>query len=373
MSESVFLLVDCNNFYCSCERVFNPSLENTPIAVLSNNDGCIIARSDELKILNIPMAAPYHKYKYEMKKHGVKVFSSNYQLYGDISHRIMQILNQFAPNMEIYSIDEAFLKIEFTSNEEIVKFAKKIRYIIKKWVGIPVSIGIGPTKTLTKVANYFAKKYRKNIDGVYNICSIEIRDYALSKHNIGDLWGVGREWSKKMKHNNIFTALELKNADPKWVRKHFSVVGERMVRELNGISCLDLEETKPKQSIMSSKSFGKAVNDKEIIMQALANYTAKACEKLRMQNSQSSATCIFIRTNRFSSKDEQYSNSVVISFDQPTDYTGIILQTVRMALSKIYKSQYHKAGIILLGLTPKTHIKLNMFCLCLKKIFIKQH
>ena len=199
MSISVFLLVDCNNFYCSCERIFKPSLENTPIAVLSNNDGCIIARSDEVKALNIPMAAPYHKYKQELQKQGVKVFSSNYQLYGDISHRIMQILSQFAPNMEIYSIDEAFLKIEFTNNDEMLNFAIKIRYIIKQWVGIPVSIGIGPTKTLAKVANYFAKKYHKKIDGVYNICSKANQDYALSKLNIGNLWGVGREWSKKMK------------------------------------------------------------------------------------------------------------------------------------------------------------------------------
>lgn len=362
MSEYVFLLVDCNNFYCSCERIFNPSLKGVPIAVLSNNDGCIISRSDELKALNIPMAAPYHKYKYEMQKKGVKVFSSNYQLYGDISNRIMQILNQFAPEMEVYSIDEAFLKVKFVSNDELLEYAKKIKYIINKWTGIPVSIGIGSTKTLAKVANYFAKKYNKNTSGVYNICSKESQNYIFSKLNVGDLWGVGRQWAKKLQSNNIYTAKELRDVDAKWVRMHFSVVGERMVKELNGISCLDLEETKPKQSIMSSKSFGKAVNDKEIIMQALANYTARACEKLRMQNSQAQAVCVFIHTNRFSSAKQQYSNSVILSFDTPTNYTATILRAVRNSLNKIYKAeyQYHKAGIVLLGIVPKKHVQFNM-------------
>ena len=355
----VFALVDCNNFYASCERVFDPSLKHRPIVVLSNNDGCIVARSNEVKALKIPMGVPYFEQQALIKKHKITVFSSNYQLYGDMSQRVMDSLRLFAPDMEVYSIDEAFLRLDHLQPRDLYEYCKIIRAKVMQWTGIPVSIGIGSTKVLAKVANRVAKK--QTDDGVFDIRSPKAQDAILKTLDVKKLWGIARRWAERLNRMNIHKASELRDASPVIIRKHLSVVGERLVRELRGQSCIDLEDIQPKKNIMSSKSFGNLLTQKQPIEEALANYAARACEKLRKQNSRAQAVYVFIGTSEFS--DRQYSNSATSPLTIPTSDTRVIIETAKSCLGRVYKPgyRYKKTGVMLLDLIPASLEQKHLF------------
>jgi len=358
-----FALVDCNNFYASCERVFNPALEGRPIVILSNNDGCIVARSNEAKALGIGMAAPYYQCKALCEQHNVAVFSSNYELYGDMSQRVMQSLRRFCVDMEIYSIDEAFLMLEGASSQQMIVYAQKIHTHIKQWTGIPVSIGIAPTKTLAKMANYLAKKHFKQ--PVMSLLDPALQENILSRVNVEDIWGISRGRAQRLRRLGIFTAKQLRDAEAKAIRKHLTVIGERMVYELRGTPCLLLEDiVGAKKNIMSSRSFGYLLTTQVDIAAALANYTAHACQKLRQQKSRAQAIGVFLRTNRFCAKDAQYRNEIVYRFVAPTNDTREIIALAKKALSAIYQPgyAYQKVGIILMELVPDTYQQQDLLC-----------
>ena len=360
---SIFALVDCNNFYASCERVFNPDLIGKPIVVLSNNDGCVIARSNEAKELGIPMGAPYYQYKSFIEKNNVKVFSSNYQFYGDMSQRVMRSLSMMLPNqdLEIYSIDEAFLRLDGFVKRDLFEWAIEVRSSILKWTGIPTSIGIASTKTLCKIANHVAKKQTQN--GVFDLRDIDLQEYIISDLPVEELWGISRRWGEKLRALGISTALQLKNADPKFIHKKLSVVVERIVYELHGISCLDLEKQMPKKSIISSKSFGNLLYELKPIEQALSTYTARACEKMRQQGSKANGLYIFLQTNPFRDDLPQYRNSLKFNFELPTSDTTVIIQIAKTLLKKIYISgyHYHKCGIMLFNLVSEQYQQGHFF------------
>jgi DNA polymerase V len=357
----VFALVDCNNFYASCERVFDPSLKQRPIAVLSNNDGCIVARSNEVKALGIPMGVPFFEQEALLKKHNVAVFSSNYQLYGDMSKRIMDSLRRFAPDMEVYSIDEAFLRLDYLQPRNLVEYCKTIRAKMLQWTGIPVSIGIGPSKVLAKVANHVAKK--RTDEGVFDIRSQQVQDEILKTLDVEKIWGIAGRWAERLRRIGINNASDLRDASPTMIRKQLSVVGERILRELKGQSCIDLEDIQPRKNIMSSKSFGKLLTKKGPIEEALANYSARACEKLRKQNSRAQAVYVFVQTNGFRETDEQYNNAFTCTLTIPTSDTRIIIEAAKFCLSRIYKPgyRYKKVGIMLLDLIPAALEQKHLF------------
>ena len=346
-------LVDCNNFYVSCERVFNPSLRGKPVVVLSNNDGCIIARSNEAKALGIPMGAPLHLYKTLIKQNKIFTYSSNYTLYGDMSSRVMSVLNYFIPNIEIYSIDEAFLNLKNFNIQSLQDEMFKIRERIYQWTGIPVSIGIGPTKTLAKLANKIAKKNSSN--GVYILTVSTQLTHILSDMKLEDIWGVSKGWGNRLRSIGINNPRQLQQANPRQIRTLISVVGERIIYELRGQPCLALEEVINKKSITVSRSFGNMINDKDSLKKALANYAARAAEKLRYQDSVCGGIYVFINTNRFRERDLQYSNSATINFDELTDSTTIIIEKSFKLLENLYRPKYNykKIGVTLLGLKQK--------------------
>ena len=346
-------LVDCNNFYVSCERVFNPSLRGKPVVVLSNNDGCIIARSNEAKAIGIPMGAPLHLYKTLIKQNKIFTYSSNYTLYGDMSSRVMSVLNYFIPNIEIYSIDEAFLNLKNFNIQSLQDEMFKIRERIYQWTGIPVSIGIGPTKTLAKLANKIAKKNSSN--GVYILTVSTQLTHILSDMKLEDIWGVSKGWGNRLRSIGIKNPRQLQQANPRQIRTLISVVGERIIYELRGQPCLALEEVINKKSITVSRSFGNMINDKDSLKKALANYAARAAEKLRYQDSVCGGIYVFINTNRFRERDLQYSNSATINFDELTDSTTIIIEKSFKLLENLYRSKYNykKIGVTLLGLKQK--------------------
>ena len=346
-------LVDCNNFYVSCERVFNPSLRGKPVVVLSNNDGCIIARSNEAKAIGIPMGAPLHLYKTLIKQNKIFTYSSNYTLYGDMSSRVMSVLNYFIPNIEIYSIDEAFLNLKNFNIQSLQDEMFKIRERIYQWTGIPVSIGIGPTKTLAKLANKIAKKNSSN--GVYILTVCTQLTHILSDMKLEDIWGVSKGWGNRLRSIGINNPRQLQQANPRQIRTLISVVGERIIYELRGQPCLALEEVNNKKSITVSRSFGNMINDKDSLKKALANYAARAAEKLRHQDSVCGGIYVFINTNRFRERDLQYSNSATINFDELTDSTTIIIEKSFKLLENLYRPKYNykKIGVTLLGLKQK--------------------
>ena len=346
-------LVDCNNFYVSCERVFNPLLRGKPVVVLSNNDGCIIARSNEAKALGIPMGAPLHLYKTLIKQNKIFTYSSNYTLYGDMSSRVMSVLNYFIPNIEIYSIDEAFLNLKNFNIQSLQDEMFKIRECIYQWTGIPVSIGIGPTKTLAKLANKIAKKNSSN--GVYILTVSTQLIHILSNMKLEDIWGVSKGWGNRLRSIGINNPRQLQQANPRQIRTLISVVGERIIYELRGQPCLVLEEVINKKSITVSRSFGNMINDKDSLKKALANYAARAAEKLRYQDSVCGGIYVFINTNRFRERDLQYSNSATINFDELTDSTTIIIEKSFKLLENLYRPKYNykKIGVTLLGLKQK--------------------
>jgi DNA polymerase V len=355
------MLIDCNNFYCSCERVFNPKLAKLPIAVLSSNDGCIIARSLEVKAMGIPMGAPYYKYKQLIKSHDGKVFSANFELYGDMSRRVMRAIYSFTPNVEIYSIDEAFVSFDGVGHNELQELALAIKQRIYQWTGIPVSIGIGPTKTLAKVANHIAKK--QSGDYIFNISDKAKQQQVLANFAVEDIWGVGSKWALKLRGFGINSAMKLCQVDIKWMRQNFSVVGERLVRELKGISCLDLDDLQPKKSIASSRSFGKAVNNKEELAEALSYHVARCCAKLRQQNSKVKVLYAYIRTNRFREGNDFYHDSALHEFAVATSDTGLVIKAVKSCLNKIFRAgyDYTKAGVILTDLVQAEQIQQDFF------------
>lgn len=357
----VFALVDCNNFYASCERVFDPSLKKRPIVVLSNNDGCIVARSNEVKALGIPMGVPFFEQEAVIKKHNIAVFSSNYQLYGDMSQRVMDSLRLFAPDMEVYSIDEAFLRLDHLQPRNLHEYCKTIRAKVIQWTGIPVSIGIGPSKVLAKVANHVAKKQAD--DGVFDIRSQKMQDEILKTLDVEKIWGIAGRWAERLGRIGIEKASELRDASPTIIRKHLSVVGERILRELRGQSCIDLEDIQPRKNIMSSKSFGTLLTKKEPLEEALANYAARACEKLRKQNSRAQAVYVFVQTNGFRETDKQYSNGLTCALTIPTSDTRIIIEAAKFCLNRIYKHgyRYKKTGIMLLDLIPASLEQKHLF------------
>lgn len=354
-------LLDCNNFYVSCERVFNPALNGMPVVVLSNNDGCVIARSNEAKALKIEMGVPVFKIKDIIQKHNVQVFSSNYTLYGDMSARVMSLLRAATPHIEVYSIDESFLDLKGIPNLEA--FGQKLVQDITKSTGIPVSLGIAPTKTLAKVANKFAKKY-KAYKGCCVIDSEIKRIAALKRTNIENVWGIGRRLSKKLQAANINTAYQFSLLCPAQVRQMMTVSGERLWRELNGEPCLSLEEVEAdKKQICNSRSFGEMTFALDDLRAATATHATRCAEKLRRQNLCAGAVLCFIQTNRFREDLAQYHNQALISFPSPTDDTLQIVKAALQGLKQIFKTgyAYKKCGVMTLALTPRNSIQTDLF------------
>ncbi|MGI8494231.1 MAG: Y-family DNA polymerase [Pyrinomonadaceae bacterium] len=352
-------LVDCNNFYVSCERVFNSHLRRRPVVVLSNNDGCVVARSGEAKAIGIKMGVPYFQIEDLIELENVAVFSSNYCLYGDMSARVMEALHLFSSEIECYSIDEAFLKLE-AKNKNLITKGRRIREKIYRWTGLPVSIGIAPNKTLAKIAN---DKAKKSNTGVFNLIDENLRDEILKETSIIDVWGIGYNSAKKLKSLGINSAFELKNLDRRWARKLLSVVGARIVEELNGRACLPLELVPPaKKSITCSRSFCSLVEHLEHLKEALDDYLIKAGEKMRRQNLTANAVTVFLNTNRFA-KTEQYSNSLTIPLANPTNSTRELREWTQKALIQIYKPNflYKKVGVILQGLQPEPSETIRLY------------
>ena len=352
-------LIDCNSFYASCERIFNPKLLGKPIVVLSNNDGCIITRSAEAKALGIKMGEPYFKAKKIIEKNNVKVFSSNYSLYGDISQRVMEILLGFSPEVEIYSIDEAFLNFKGFKNHELLTYCKHIRQTIKQWVGIPVSIGVGSTKTLSKIANHLAKK-EADYEGICILKGDEKIEEALNRIEIGDVWGIGRRLSKFLRNYGVCTAKQFAFLDRRWIRKNMGVVGEKIQLELCGVSCLDLELLpSPKKSCCVSRSFSRPIEKIEELQESIANYGSRVAEKIREEGLIAQSMSIFVLTNHFNKKEKQYSSSIKLQLDYPTSDSKLIVKRAVEGIQRIYKESYRykKAGIILYELYSSSSVR----------------
>ena len=346
-------LIDCNNFYASCERIFNPRLIGKPIVVLSNNDGCIITRSAEAKELGIKMGEPYFKAKKIIDKNNVRVFSSNYSLYGDISQRVMETLARFASDVEIYSIDEAFLGLNGFENYELSKYCKYIRRTIKQWVGIPVSIGVSTTKTLSKIANNLAKK-NKEYDGVCILKSWFDINEALKLTPIEDVWGIGRRLSVFLKKYKINTAYDFTQLDKGWIRKNMGVVGEKTFLELCGVSCIQMELIpSDKKSCCVSRSFSKPIERIEDLEESVSSYGTRVTEKIREEGLVTDSISVFVLTNYFNKKEKQYSNSIKLQLPYPTNNSIKIVKRALEGIRKIYRKgyRYKKAGVILYGLS----------------------
>jgi len=354
-----FALVDCNNFYVSCERVFNPGLEKKPVVVLSNNDGCIVARSNEAKAIGVPMGAPYFRWKALLQRHKAHVFSSNYALYADMSNRVMTCLQRLCPDIEIYSIDEAFLNLDNFKHHNIDQYLQQIQKITQQWTGIPISVGSAPTKTLAKIANHIAKK--KSKDGIFSLHHPATRQAALANFAIEDIWGVGRKTSKKLHEMNISTALELQQQDTKMMRKYFSVMMERTIAELNGTRCFQVEDTPSKKQIISSRSFGRPTKELDEVEEALSHYAANACIKLRKQGSKTNGICIFLNTNLFAATP--YRASANYQFPQATNDTRLVIAAAKICLKRIFKPglSYQKTGIILCDLQASSISQSDLF------------
>ena len=346
----VFALVDCNNFYASCEKLFRPDLKDTPVVVLSNNDGCVVARSREAKLLGIKMGVPVFQIKAEMQRHGILAFSSNYALYADLSSRVMRTLEEMAPRVEVYSIDEAFLDLTgIESAISLVEFGQQVRERIGHWIGITVCVGIAPTKTLAKLANHAAKKYPAT-QGVVDLTNPDRQRRLLALVPVDDVWGVGRRLSKRLNALGITTALDLANASPRAIRDQFSAVLERTVRELNGESCIELEEIPPtKKQIVCSRSFGVKVTQFELLREAVCEYVTRATEKLRKEQQQAKVMTVFIRTSPFKDNEPQYSNSASGELLTPSCDTRDFIELANHLLKRIWKDgfRYAKAGVML--------------------------
>ena len=350
-------LADCNNFYVSCERVFRPSLEKCPVIILSNNDGCAVARSNEAKQLGIPMGAPYYQVRNICDRAGVAVFSSNYELYGDMSRRIVSVLSRFSPRMEVYSIDESFLDLGQAVNP--LELSRQIRKRVGEWTGIPISIGLGPTKTLAKLANRLAKQG--------NTGCLEVRPGdrgSLRSVAVEDVWGIGNRYASRLRRIGIRNALELAEAPSVVVRKAGGVTLERTQRELCGWNCINLEEVpQPRKNACSSRSFGRPVMTLQDLEEAVANHAVKAANRIRREGSLARGLQVFVATNRFRKDLPQYVNSRTMVFSEPTDDPICILSSACRMLRGIYRNgyAYKKAGVLLLDLDQGGHQQLNLF------------
>jgi DNA polymerase V len=359
----VFALVDCNNFYASCERVFNPKMNNRPVVVLSNNDGCVIARSQEAKDLGIKMGAPAFMMEKELERNNVAVFSSNYALYGDISNRVIKVLTDFSPNVEMYSIDECFLDLANFNYTNLEEYANKIRQTVYQYTGIPVSVGIAKTKTLAKLANRYAKKHKRDI-GVHILDTPETVEAALKSTDIGDVWGIGGQYAKYLNRLNINTAFDLTQISEAFIKEKMSIVGLRLVKELKGMPCIPLELVRPaKKGICTSRSFGKLLTDYEDIATALCNYVARCAEKLRKQKSCANILHVFVETNPFREQDRQYTRTKVITLPVATNDTTVLIKYALMALKAIYRQGYNykKTGIVVMGIVPQSEVQSALF------------
>jgi DNA polymerase V len=358
-------LIDVNNFYVSCERVFNPKLVGKPVVVLSNNDGCAVARSNEVKALGVSMGAPWFKFKDLAKQHGIIAMSSNYALYADMSNRVMSILRQYSPDQEVYSIDESFLDLTGFKSRNLINYGQHMRKRILKWTGLPVCVGIGSTKTLSKLANHCAKK-RPVFNSVcnFNTMSTDELDGLLSQVDVGEIWGVGRKLAPKLQALGFNTVLDLKRANPERLRQQFSVVMEKTIRELNGTVCIELEEISPaKKQIISSRSFGYPVRDYNSLAESITLYMSRAAEKLRRQQSFAGSVFVYIRTSPFKPDDPFYSNGMTIPLPSPTDDSRQLVNMVLWGLKQIYKPNYNyaKAGVLLSELVPAQGVQTDLF------------
>ena len=343
-------LIDCNSFYASCERVFQPSLEGKPVVVLSNNDGMVIAKSNEAKALGFDLGLPYFQIKDKLKEHGVAVFSSNYTLYGDFSQRVVATLRELTSDIEIYSIDEVFADLAGFKHRDMFQYGSEIRDTVKKWTGIPVSVGIAPSKTLTKVANKIGKK---NGTGIMVLDTPEKIDKALENYPIQDIWGIGYARASMLIKMGITTAKQLRDLPDHWVRKKMTITGLRMVHELRGFPCIQMEyQPKSKKQLICSRSFGYFITELQDILEAMTFYATRASERLRNEKETASAVMVYFETSRFSGP--QYFPSTVIELPRSTNYTPDITRAVLTATKKIFKKgfKYRKGGIMLMGLEP---------------------
>ena len=358
-------LIDVNNFYVSCERVFNPKLNNKPVVVLSNNDGCAVARSNEVKALGVTMGAPWFQLKDLAKQHGIIALSSNYALYADMSNRVMSILRDFSPNQEVYSIDESFLDLTDFNHKNLYDYGQAMRSRILQWTGLPVCVGIGATKTLSKLANHCAKK-RKEFNSVCNFNRMQTNDLdgLLSQIGVGEIWGVGRKLAPKLQALGFSTALDLKRANPEQLRQQFSVVMEKTIRELNGMACIEMEEiSPPKQQILNSRSFGHPVRDYNSLAESITLYMSSAAVKLRKQQSFTGSVHVFITTSSYKPKEPFYSNATTISLPSPTSDTRQLVNIALWGLKQLYKPNhnYAKAGVMLGELVPAQGVQTDLF------------
>ena len=362
MRDKVFALIDCNAFYVSCERVFNPKLNNRPVVALSNNDGCIISRSKEAKALGIKMGVPLFKVKDIVEKEKVVVFSSNYTLYADMSRRVMNIISSSSPYTEIYSIDEAFVELS-SLPIDYESYAHQLRQTILQHTGIPVSIGIASTKTLAKVANHKAKK-DDSLNGVCSLVNYNNIDQILELTEVGDVWGVGRRLSKKLINHGIHNAKLLKNCSDSWIRKMMNVNGLKTITELRGISCIPLEEySMTRKSCCTTRSFGKLLTNLEDIEQAVTTFARRAAERIRSESLAASCVSVFVRTNPFDKKSAYYSNGASRTLSHPTHDSITIIETALLLTKRIFKNnyQYKKAGVLLSGLCDESEIQETLF------------
>ncbi|BBT15091.1 DNA polymerase V subunit UmuC [Metapseudomonas otitidis] len=361
MSERTFALVDCNSFYASCERVFRPDLRHTPIVVLSNNDGCVIARSADAKP-HVKMGAPYFQIRDTLRRHGIVAFSSNYALYGDMSQRVMTVIEGMVPSCEVYSIDEAFG--DLTGVQAVEHLGREIRAQVLRQTGIPTGVGIGPTKTLAKLANHSAKRWQAQTGGVVDLSDPDRCERVMKKTPVGDVWGIGRRMQAHLEVLKIKTAWDLAIADPWSLRKQFSVVIERTARELRGVSCLELEDVAPpRQEICCSRMFGTRLRNLEQIREAVATYCTRAAEKLRSQGSVCRQIRVSIRTGMFNPDEARYANGVICELPYPTDDTRLMIQAAGKALERVYRDgfAYSKAEVLLLDLCQRNEHTLDLF------------
>ena len=364
MRQKLFALIDCNNFYCSCERVFNASIQKKPLVVLSNNDGCVVARTNDVKKL-VKMGQPVFEIADLIREHQIETFSSNYSLYADISARVMAVLAQFSPHIEKYSIDEAFLDLTELPIADLTEFGQTIKAKVMQLTGIPVSVGIAPTKCLTKIAIELVK-HDPRFDGVFDLTALSEQeiDRVLAHVLVEDVWGVGYTYAAFLRSHGILTARELKYASDTWIRKYLTVVGQRIVLELRGISCMPLEsEQKPKKGIMSAKTFGREITCRDELEEALATYTARAAEKLREQGSVTALLTIFIQTNALKKTISHYANSISMRIAYPTDFTPDLIRYALKGLSLIYKEgyRYRKAGVYFSKIKPQAVVQPDLF------------
>ena len=359
----MFALIDCNNFYVSCERVFNPNLNGKPVVVLSNNDGCAISRSDEAKRLGIPMGAPIFKFRSLINQHNVIVLSSNYPLYADMSNRVMTTISNFIPDVEIYSIDEAFLKFEGYEKHDLFSYASKMRNTIFKWTGIPTSVGIAPTKALAKISNKIARKFPSQTKHVYVLDTDYKRSKALNYFPLNDIWGIGRRLSKRLQNIGCKNASDFVNLPEQWVKSNLSIVELKIQQELKGISNLDLDSLKIKKSIATTRSFEKPVSDLSKLKERVSTFSLSCAEKLRRQNSLCNIMIVFIRSNYFRKDLKQHSCSRVVTLPYPTNSSFVLNNYALKAVENMFQDKiyYKKAGVIVTSLIPNNSYQLGIF------------